>query len=251
MADLGVLTLNDMIANASMIASLDRSVPLIADADTGFGGPIMVARTVQAYISAGVAGLHLEDQVLSKRCGHLAGKELVDEETYLSRIRAAVLAREEMRRTTGGDIVLIARTDALQSLGYNVAIDRLKKSIEIGADMAFLEGLLSLDQCRAVCADLAPTPVLLNMVPAGVTPSITTYQAQEMGFRLMIYPGLPLAAVYESVTAACRELKQTGQIKVSEEQLQAGVKGIFELCGLRECIEFDYKAGGKAYNSIV
>jgi 2-methylisocitrate lyase-like PEP mutase family enzyme len=140
--DLGLATMGDMAANASMIASLDRSVPVIADADTGYGGPLMVARIVHAYMAGGVAALHLEDQVITKRCGHLSNKELVDEHVYLSRIRAACMAREEARRASGGaaDIVIIARSDALQSLGYDAAVSRLAKAIALGADVAFLEG---------------------------------------------------------------------------------------------------------------
>ena len=248
MPDLGIVTMNDMLDNASMIASLDRSVPVIADADTGYGGPIMVGRTVRSYIMAGVAGLHLEDQVTTKRCGHLGNKELVDEEVYYSRIRAAVLAREEMRLSTGGDIVIIARTDALQSLGCDVAVKRLRESIKLGADVAFLEGPTSVEQCRQVCAELAPTPVLLNMVPGGVTPDLTNAEAKEIGYRVMIYPGLALSAVYESVRTACRGLKQEGKVNLSEQERKAGVKGIFGVCGLSECMEFDKKAGGKAYD---
>src|SRR3954471_9950530 len=103
MADMGLATLNDMLTNASMIANIDPSVPLIADADTGYGGAIMVGRTVSQYIRAGIAGLHLEDQVVSKRCGHLQGKQLVDIGEFTSRIKAAVMARKQ----SGGDIVII------------------------------------------------------------------------------------------------------------------------------------------------
>ncbi|KAF2104223.1 Phosphoenolpyruvate/pyruvate domain-containing protein [Rhizodiscina lignyota] len=247
MPDLGVITLNEMLENAAMIASLDRTVPVIADADTGYGGPIMVARTVKSYITAGIAAMHLEDQVQTKRCGHLAGKELVDEETFLSRIRAAVLAREEMRQTLGQDIVLIARTDALQQLGYSEACGRLRKAIEIGADVGFLEGPTSLDQCRQICIDLAPTPVLLNSVPGGATPHMTSQEAQQMGFKLIIYPGLALTAVYESTSAACAQLKGTGDMKVTERQKQEGVKGLFNAVGLVECVKFDKAAGGFAF----
>jgi hypothetical protein len=126
MADMGIATLNDMRANAEMIANLDPSVPLIADADTGYGGPIMVARTVSQYIRAGVAGLHLEDQVVNKRCGHLNGKQLVDVAEYASRIKAAAMAREK-----NGDIVIIARTDALQGHGYAEAIKRLRNAVSV------------------------------------------------------------------------------------------------------------------------
>lgn len=137
MPDLGVASLNDMVDHARMIANINPSVPLIADADTGYGGPLMVGRTVAAYMRAGVAGLHLEDQVVNKRCGHLKNKALVSEEEYISRIRAAAMARE----ANHGDIVIIARTDALQSLGYDAAVQRLKKAVEAGADVAFLEGV--------------------------------------------------------------------------------------------------------------
>ncbi|QDS71241.1 hypothetical protein FKW77_000109 [Venturia effusa] len=251
MPDLGVLSLNDMVANAGMIASLDRTVPLIADADTGFGSTIMVARTIQAYITAGVAGLHLEDQVVNKRCGHLEGKQMVDDDTYFSRIRAAVLAREEMRQTMGGDIVIIARTDALQSLGYVVAISRLKKCIELGADVAFLEGPQTVEQCEDVCKDLAPYPVLLNMVPGGTTPLMGKEQAQKMGFKICIWPVLALSATYAAVTDAYGGLNANGEAKPTVHEEKDGVKSFFGVCGLNACTEFDRIAGGVAYREGV
>ena len=248
MPDLGIASLPDMLSNASMIASLDRTVPLIADADTGYGGPIMVARTVRSYIAAGVAGMHLEDQVLAKRCGHLSGKELVVEEEYYARIRAAVMAREEMRQQTGGDVVLIARTDALQTYGMEEAMKRLKRCIEIGADVAFLEGLTSMEQCRQVCEELAPTPVLLNSVPGGVTPDMSVEQARELGFKIVIYPALAMSPVVEAVSKSFSELRDTGKATVSEEAKKKGVKQIFSVCGLEREIAFDARAGGKAYD---
>lgn len=245
--DLGLMTLDDMLTNAQMIASLDRTVPLIADADTGYGGPLMVARTVQSYMAAGIAGLHLEDQVVNKRCGHLANKELVDEDVFYSRIRAAALAREEYREQTGtGDVVLIARTDALQSFGYDVAVHRLKKAVQLGADVAFLEGITSKEMCRQAVKDLAPTPVLLNMVPGGVTPDMSVSEAQEMGFRVMIYPCFALEPVYHSVSRAARELRETGNI-INREEGCKGIKEVFRVCGLDGCMAFDGKAGGKSY----
>jgi 2-methylisocitrate lyase-like PEP mutase family enzyme len=254
MPDLGLLTMNDMLMNASMIASLDRTVPVIADADTGYGGPLMVARTVKSYIAAGVAGLHIEDQVLSKRCGHLLGKEIVDETVFLSRIRAAVMARDEMRATIGeasGDIVLIARTDSLQTQGFDEAMKRLKMAIETGADVAFLEGPTDVEQCRRACEILAPTPVLLNNVPGGATPDLTAEEAQKLGFKLVIYPGLMLAAVYDSCSARSAELKSTGTIKLTERQVKEGPKALFTVCGLVECMQFDEKSGGSAYSKGV
>lgn len=213
--------------------------------------PIMVARTIQAYITAGVAGLHIEDQVVNKRCGHLSGKEMVDDDTYFSRIRAAVLAREEMRQTTGGDIVIIARTDALQSLGYDVAISRLKKCIELGADVAFLEGPQTVEQCQNVCQDLAPHPVLLNMVPGGTTPLMGKEKAEAMGFKICIWPVLGLSAAYAAVTDAYKGLKANGMAKPTVHEEKEGVKSFFGVCGLDGCTAFDKMAGGVAYSKGV
>jgi 2-methylisocitrate lyase-like PEP mutase family enzyme len=161
MADLGLANLHEMRDNAEMIANIDRGVPLIADADTGYGGSLMVGRTTAQYITAGVAGFHLEDQVLNKRCGHLAGKEIVSEELYLSRIRAAV----NMRKQMGSDIVIIARTDALQSHGIEDAIQRVKKAVEIGADVAMVEALHTMDEVKLVCEVFGKlkVPVLYGM----------------------------------------------------------------------------------------
>ncbi|KAL2221675.1 carboxyphosphonoenolpyruvate mutase [Thermoascus aurantiacus ATCC 26904] len=240
MPDLGVATLNDMRDNAAMIAGLDPSVPLIADADTGYGGPLMVGRTVSQYMTAGVAALHLEDQVLTKRCGHLRNKELVPEDEYLSRIRAAVNARAE----TPGDIVIIARTDALESLGYDVAVARLKRAIALGADVAFLEGITSKEEARKVCEDLAPTPVLFNAVPGGVSPDLSVQEAKELGFQLIIFPAFALKPVYESVSQAAKILKEKGTQAAGGN---GSPKDIFNVCGLQRAVEFDIAAGGGLY----
>ena len=151
----------------------------------------MVGRTTEQYIQAGVAAFHLEDQVINKRCGHLKNKEIVDEDVYLSRIRAAVNARAKV----GQDIVIIARTDALQTFGYDAAVLRLKNAIKIGADVAFLEGITSKEEAKKVCEELAPTPVLLNMVDGGITPNFTVTEAKETGFKLIVYPGFALGPV--------------------------------------------------------
>ncbi|KAL2015238.1 hypothetical protein VTK56DRAFT_6034 [Thermocarpiscus australiensis] len=247
MPDLALTTADDMVRNASNIASLDRSVPLIADADTGFGGPVMVERTVERYILAGVAGLHIEDQVTTKRCGHLLGKELVDTDTFLARIRAADAARKRL----GDDIVIIARTDALQSYGFDEAVARLKAAIEAGADVAFLEGLNTLDEMRQATAALAPAPCLLNMISGGVTPLVSAKEAKEMGFKIQIWPCFAMTAAYLAYQKVAKELMETGA--VSENMAEdgktviGGIREIFELCGLKECAAFDKQVGGKAF----
>ena len=159
-------TFTDMHQNAAMIASLNPAVPVIADADTGYGGPINVAHTVKSYARSGVAGLHIEDQVQEKRCGHLSGKLLVSREVYANRLRAACKARDE----SGSGIVVIARTDARAGRdaegngGFDEAVRRLKAAAEIGVDALFFEALQDSDECREAIKQLPKLPVLLNMV---------------------------------------------------------------------------------------
>ncbi|KAF1849491.1 Phosphoenolpyruvate/pyruvate domain-containing protein [Cucurbitaria berberidis CBS 394.84] len=246
MADMGIATLNDMLANASMIANIDPSVPLIADADTGYGGPIMVGRTVSQYIRAGVAGLHLEDQVVNKRCGHLPGKQLVDVQEFASRIRAAKLARDQ----SGGDVVIIARTDALQGNGYEEAIARLRAAIAEGADVAFLEGVHSREEAERSCRDLAPTPCLFNNVPGGLSPNLGVQACREVGFKIAIFPCVALEMVYPAVRRAMQQLKELGNVESFEaDGRRYGPKELFQVCGLDEMVDFDVQAGGTSYQN--
>lgn len=249
--DLGMITMTEMLTNASMIAGLDRTVPVIADADTGYGGPNMVARTVKGYIAGGVAGMHIEDQVIMKRCGHLGGKELVSREEYFGRIKAAVMARDEERRVTGGDVVLIARTDALQSFGFDEAVARLRGCVELGADAVFLEGVRSVEEAKKFNEMFKDVPTLLNNVPGGVTPDMTVDEARQLGYRIVIYPGLGLNAVVQSVTASYKGLYEQGNVHISEDQHKAGVKQLFNAMGLQECMAFDAAAGGTSYSKGV
>lgn len=235
-----------MASNAGMIAGLDRSIPVIADADTGFGGPVMVARTTEKYILQGVAAFHIEDQVTTKRCGHLLGKELVDTNTFASRIRAAAAARERM----GSDVVIIARTDALQSLGYEGALARLRAAVEAGADMAFLEGVRTKEDMARITKDMAPTPCMLNMVAGGVTPLLNTDEARRLGYKVVIWPLAGLTSAYIAMREVCRELKTTGEIKeryTEDGKIDGGVRDVFELCGLSACTEFDKEVGGASF----
>jgi 2-methylisocitrate lyase-like PEP mutase family enzyme len=247
MPDLGISNMTDMATNAAMIASLDPTVPVIADADTGFGESLALARTVRAYMAGGVAALHIEDQPLNKRCGHLSSKELVSEETYFRRIRAAAQARDALRAQTGQDIIIIARTDSLQSLGYEAAVDRLRRAREAGAEVAFLEGITTKEQCENVCKDVDGMPVLLNMVSGGVTPELTVDEANKLGFKIVIFPSALFSVVMEAVQKQLQHLKNTGRQIVTEYRSQKGPRYFFEAMGMNDCIEFDKKLGGQSY----
>lgn len=240
-ADLGIATFNDMHSNASMIASLSPSTPVIADADTGYGGPIMVARTVQSYARAGVAGCHIEDQVQEKRCGHLAGKQLVPKEVYYSRLRAAVKARDD----TGSQMLIIARTDARAGEGFDEAVARLKGAVECGVDALFLEALQSREECEKAVQIFAPTPVLLNMVPGGKTPQMSVAEAKSVGFKLYINPTLGLEVVVRPLQKAYKMLVEQG----TDECEPLGPKALFEICGLEDFMAFDESVGGAAFGA--
>ncbi|KAF4550854.1 Isocitrate lyase-like protein [Elsinoe fawcettii] len=236
--DLGLLSLPEMASQAGTIASLSPT-PVIGDGETGFGGPLNVARMVRTYIKAGLAGFHIEDQVMNKRCGHLGGKELVSREEYWLRIRAAVKARKE----SGGDIVIIARTDALQKMGFEEAVERVKGAVREGADVAFLEGVASEEQGRRWCEVMSPTPCFLNVVAGGVTPNFSVEDAERMGYRIVIWPIASLREVFVGVDRAMGELKATGKIEAREDG-RGGIRDVFGLCGLKECQEFDEEVGG-------
>ncbi|KAK3710420.1 hypothetical protein LTR37_010263 [Vermiconidia calcicola] len=247
MADLGLTTFTDMHAHAAMIASLNPSVPVIADADTGYGGPINVANTVRQYARAGVAGLHIEDQVTEKRCGHLAGKLLVSRDVYFKRLRAACKARDEM----GGDIVVIARTDARAgkdpegNSGYDEAVARLKGAAEIGVDVLFFEALQTEEEMNRAVETFPNTPMLLNMVQGGKTPQVTNDEANKLGFRIVIWPCLGMEAVIPAYRNALSVMQKTGKPPADQKM---GPTALFEVCGLRELMAFDQSVGGIAYD---
>lgn len=210
----------------------------------------MVARTVEHYIRSGVAGAHLEDQILTKRCGHLSGKKVVAREEYMTRIRAAVAAKRRLR----SDFVLIARTDALQSLGFEEAIARLKAAVEAGADVAFLEGMTSKEQMAECVKAMAPTPCFLNMVVGGVTPLVDSEEARRMGYRIVIWPIFSMTAALLAYREAAKELKELGMNKERRNdkgELLGGVRECFEVCGLTKYSDFDKAMGGQAFSKGV
>ena len=201
--DLGLLTLTEMVSNAAVITrTID--LPLIADADTGYGNELNVTRTVREYERAGVAGMHLEDQVSPKRCGHLAGKEVVARDEYIAKIRAAVAARQDAH------FVIIARTDSRAVLGLEEAVRRANAALGAGADIAFVEAIPSLEELAAV-PQRVNGPCLLNVVQGGKTPEVNLLEAQAMGYRLAILPSLLLSTMMETAQSVLTALKATHQ----------------------------------------
>ncbi|WP_432261859.1 isocitrate lyase/PEP mutase family protein [Cupriavidus sp. TMH.W2] len=199
--DFGLLTMTEMVDNAAIMARA-IAIPLIADADTGYGDELNVTRTVREYESRGVAAIHIEDQVAPKRCGHLDGKEVISREAFVSRIRAAV----EARRTPG--FVIIARTDARAMLGIDEAIWRANAALEAGADVAFVEATQTIEEA-ALVPRVVGGPCLLNVVPGGRTPVFDLREAEQMGYKLAILPGLLLKATIEAGDAALAALAAT------------------------------------------
>jgi 2-methylisocitrate lyase-like PEP mutase family enzyme len=197
--DFGLLTMSEMVENAwRIVRSVD--VPVIADADTGYGSELNVFRTVQEYERRGVAAIHIEDQVSPKKCGHLDDKEVVPREEYVAKIRAAVAARHDR------DFIIIARTDARAVAGLDEAIARVNAALTAGADMAFVEAPQTMEELAAVPKRVTG-PCLLNVVRGGKTPEIDLRHAQELGYRLAIVPGLLLKAVIGACDEALAELK--------------------------------------------
>lgn len=202
--DAGLTTMSEMVANARYIASAVR-VPLIADADTGFGNAVNVIRTVREYIGAGVAGLHMEDQVSPKRCGHVAGRLVIPVEEAVGKIRAAVEARDELDR----DFVLVARTDARGASGGSLeeAIRRVNAYLKAGADLAFVEGPTSVEEVRSIC-NAVEGPVFYNMT--GVSPRFTMEEMRALGIAVCISPNAMLRSALAAMYDLAQEMKRDG-----------------------------------------
>jgi carboxyvinyl-carboxyphosphonate phosphorylmutase len=193
--DVGLLTMTEMADSAGRIAAC-VDIPLIADADTGYGNPLNVIRTVGAYEAAGVAGLHIEDQVAPKKCGHMEGKQVIGADEMAQKVRAAVDAR------TDPDFVIIARTDARAVEGLDSALDRARRYRDAGADVLFIEALVSDAEIEAAAAAFPDVPLLFNWAEGGKTPPVSLDRLTELGYRIVIFPiGTLLAA-----TAAMRRI---------------------------------------------
>jgi len=222
--DYGLLTGSEMADNARVMAR-STMLPLIADADTGYGNELNVTRTVRDFESAGAAAIHIEDQVAPKRCGHLDGKQVIPADEFAGKIAAAVAARRDP------DFMIIARTDARAVYGLDDAIARANRALAAGADMIFLEAVQSTEEMAAV-PQRVQGPCLLNVVPGGKTPIVSYDDAKAMGYRLAICPGIALRAIVVAVDGALQQLRESGLPATAEHD--ATVKASFQRFGSNE-----------------
>jgi 2,3-dimethylmalate lyase len=190
--DVGLLSFDEMAGHARRLAQA-VSVPLIADADDGYGNPLNVMRTVREYAAAGVAALHIEDQVAPKRCGHMEGKDVIDAAEMVEKVRAAVEARGD------GELLLIARTDARAVEGLDAALERARRYREAGADALFVEAPETEQEIEAVAAAFPDVPLVFNWVDGGKTPQLRLERIRDLGFALVIYPVTTLFAAARAV----------------------------------------------------
>lgn len=228
--DVGLLTMSEMVAHAHRLAAA-VDVPLIADADTGYGNPLNVVRTVHEYAAAGVAALHLEDQEAPKRCGHLEGKRLIPAADMAAKVAAAVEARGD------GDLVVIARTDARAVEGFDAALDRARRYRDAGADVLFLEAPQSEQEIEDVATAFAGTPLLFNWAEGGKTPPVGFDRLRELGYAIVIFPLSALLAATTAIREVLAAIRSAGTPAAALDKLTSfgeflDVIGLPEMQGL-------------------
>lgn len=222
--DLGLMSYGEVVDQARNITEA-VNIPLIADGDTGYGNAMNVRRTVTGMARAGGAAVMIEDQLAPKRCGHTPGKAVVSRDEAFDRIRAAVDAREEIR-ASGGDILILARTDARHEHGLAEAITRAEKFAELGADILFVEAPRDQDEMREVCRAI-PGPKMANIVEGGQTPDLTNEELHDIGYSIAAYPLSLMAAAMQAMVATLRSMR-------SDER-----PGLMDFAELRRRIGFD------------
>jgi len=238
-ADVNLITATEVVENARRIASV-VNVPVIADADNGYGNAINVMRTVREFIRAGVAAIHIEDQVLPKRCGHLKGKLLISKEEMVGKVKAA----KKVINEEDPDFVLIARTDARNAVGGGLeeAIERLKAYVEAGADVAFADALMSREELERVVKEVE-APVLYNML--GLSPRLPLDVCHEMGVAVVIFPFASFLPAITAVWDFLKDLKARGTqafVELEErprEHPLGNLRAIFDFTGYGEIQEWE------------
>jgi 2-methylisocitrate lyase-like PEP mutase family enzyme len=235
MPDVGLLTATEMVDNASRIADAS-GLPLVADADTGYGNPINVRRTIRDYEKAGVAGVHIEDQTWPKRCGHLAGKRVIPTAEMVAKIKAACDARHD------ADFMIISRTDAIAVEGLETALERGERYREAGADMLFIEAPVGRAEVERVARHFTGVPLLYNMAASGKTPDLPADELGRLGFRLAIYPNWLILAAIPAMQHLLRELKSSGGIGDLRQKV-ATFKQFTDIAGLPEIQQLEERYG--------
>jgi len=230
LADIGLTTLTEVSQRAGQIARV-TDLPALVDADTGFGEPMNVARTVQVIEDAGLAGLHIEDQVNPKRCGHLDGKEVVDQDTALKRIRAAVAGRRDP------DFLIMARTDIRGVEGLSAAVDRAKKLVDAGADAIFPEAMASLEEFAAIRAAV-DVPILANMTEFGKSDLFSTQQLADVGVNIVIFPVSLLRLAMGAAERGLDTLIAEGSLTSKVPEMQTRAR-LYELIDYEGYSRFD------------
>ena len=205
--DYGLITMSEMVERAAVLVR-SVSIPVISDADTGYGNELNVTRPVREFEPRGAAAIHIEDQVSPKRCGHLDNKELISQAEYVSKIKAAVAARRDP------DFVIIARSDARTVNGFDDAISRCNAALAAGADIAFLESPTTAEEVASI-PKLLKGACLFNVVQAGKTPPLPFRQVREMGYRIAILPSALIVAGITAGEAALRSIRETGEVAPS------------------------------------
>lgn len=233
--DLALATLTEMLANATSITEV-VDLPVIADADTGYGGILNVQRTVRQYERAGVAALHLEDQEFPKRCGHLDNKRVIATGDMVQKISAAVDAR------TDPDFTIIVRTDALAVTGWDDTMRRCEEYIKAGADALFVEALRTHEDAERAARSFS-VPLLYNYVETGKSPLIPAPELERLGFKIAIFPATALLTVCLAVSNVMRELKQLGTTSHLVGNM-AGLEECFNIVGMQEMLSRDAQYAG-------
>lgn len=229
--DVGLLTMTEMVNQARNIVNA-TDLPLICDADTGYGNPINVIRTVKEYERVGVAGIHIEDQPIPKRCGHFEGKAVISTEEMLGKIKAAIYAREDE------DFLIIARTDARAVLGLEEALRRARIYADGGADMLFIEAPQSTEEIEIIASRLNDIPLLINMVEGGKTPTCEFNYLKEKGFKIVLYPTTGIRIVMKALQEFALHLKKKGNTEELEPRM-VSFEMRNKILGLSEIIQLE------------
>ncbi len=234
--DVGLLTMSEMVSRAAALAAIVGDRPLIADADTGYGNPINVRRTIYEYERAGVAAVHIEDQVWPKKCGHMEGKQVIPVDEMVQKIRAAVDARQDP------DFVIIARTDANAVYGLEDALHRGLAYRQAGADIIFIEAPRSLGELHAIVQTFPDVPLLYNWAESGKTPLLSLEEIHALGFKLVIFPVSMLFAATHAVLGLLEVLKQ-GQTPTAFAERMITFSHFTEQIGLPDIQALEHRYG--------